>query len=335
MSEALVEVRDLTKRYPLAEHGKFVQACKGVTFSVAEGETLGLVGESGSGKTTVGRCLARLVEPTEGEILFRGQRIDTLHHRELRPYRAKLQIVFQEPSESLNPRMNVAQLLKEPLKLHGTLSKTAREGRVRELLDQVGLPARVAGIRPGGLSAGNQQRVAIARALATNPEFLVLDEPTSSLPADAEETVLALLTSLQKDLGLSYLFISHDLSLVRHFCDRVAVMYLSQVVETGSLRDVFDDPQMPYSRALLSSVLLPDPTRRRRDREAPYQLRGEIPSPVDLPPGCYLAGRCPIVVERCRHEPQQLEPLEEGHLIRCWRVTEGDYHFPPFPTRYR
>lgn len=327
MTQPLIEVRDLTKRFPLAEKDRFVQACHRVGFTIAAGETLGLVGESGSGKTTVGRCLVRLIEPTEGEIHFEGDRIDHIDQRRFRALRGKLQIVFQEPAEALNPRMSVSRLLAEPLRLHEGMSKVERQARTVELLEQVGLSPRVAEARPAELSPGDQQRVAIARALATNPQFVVLDEPTSSLPPDATEEILQLLGKLQRDIGLSYLFISHDLSLVRHFCDRVAVMYLGQVVEVGELADVFDSPQHPYSRALLSSVLMPDPTHRRRDNPPDFVLEGEIPSPVDLPPGCYLAGRCPVVVDRCHTDAQHLEPVEGRQHVRCWRITSGDHRW--------
>jgi oligopeptide/dipeptide ABC transporter ATP-binding protein len=332
MTDPLVDVRALTKRFPLAERGRFVQAAHDVTFSIAPGETLGLVGESGSGKTTVGRLLVRLLDPTEGEIVFQGERIDELSHREFRSRRSDIQIVFQEPAEALNPRMSVRHLIAEPLRLHGVRSSAARAGRVDELLEQVGLGRGVADERPSGLSAGNQQRVAIARALATSPRFLVLDEPTSSLPADATEGVLQLLSDLQGELKLSYLFISHDLTLVRHFCNRVAVMYLGQIVEIGSRSEVFDDPMHPYSRALLESVLQPDPSRRRVDAPPRVSLEGEIPSPVDLPPGCYLAGRCPAAVDRCHREEQRLVSLSDRQSVRCWRISERDLSWDDFDT---
>jgi len=324
MTKTLIEVNGLTKRFPLPERDRFVQAAHDVTFSIATGETLGLVGESGSGKTTVGRLLVRLLDVSEGEILYKGERIDHLSNKEFRPRRSEMQIVFQEPAESLNPRMTVRQLISEPLRIHGLGAASERDGRVDDILEQVGLSASVASVRPSSLSAGNMQRVAIARALATSPRFVVLDEPTSSLPADATEEILALLRRLQVDLGLSYLFISHDLTLVRHFCDRVAVMYLGQIVEIGSLEQVFGDPKHPYSRALLGSVLRHDPTSRRVDVPPSLALAGEIPSPVDLPLGCYLASRCPAAVDRCRTQPQQLEVVPAGQMVRCWRVCEGD-----------
>jgi len=320
---ALIEIRRLEKRFPLDEKGVFVQACKDVSFSIAPGETLGLVGESGSGKTTVGRCILRLLEPTSGEVYYSGTRIDKLSMRRMLPSRARLQIVFQEPLESLNPRMSVRRTLNEPLKLHMSLDKAERHARMMELLDHVGLAGRTLDAYPRDLSGGDQQRVAIARALAPEPSFIVLDEPTSSLPQDAQRDILALLRSLQEELALSYLFVSHDLSLVRYFCDRVAVMYLSQIVEMGPLEAVFGQPQHPYSRALLASVLEPR-VDAREARVKRRRLEGEIPSPVDLPHGCYLATRCPVAKERCRTEPQTLDPIGDGHLVRCWRVAEAD-----------
>lgn len=327
MTEPLIEVRGLTKRFPLAERDRFVQASHEVSFTIAPGETLGLVGESGSGKTTVGRLLLRLIEPTAGEISFAGQRIDDMPQRAFRSLRAQMQIVFQEPAEALNPRMTVFRLLAEPLRLHDVVPKHDQDGRIRQLLEQVGLTGRVGGSRPAELSPGNQQRVAIARALATGPRFVVLDEPTSSLPPDATAEILQLLADLQRDMGLAYLFISHDLSLVRHFCDRVAVMYLGQIVEIGTLDAVFDAPLHPYSRALLSSVLAHDPTNRRRDAADTFVLEGEIPSPVDLPPGCYLASRCPIAVQRCHEQPQVLDTHGGAQTVRCWRITENDHRW--------
>lgn len=322
----LVEVRELVKLFPLHERGKVVQAADRVSLHVNDGETVGLIGESGSGKTTVGRCIVRLAEPTAGEIYFRGERVDQLSQRQFRRYRSKMQVVFQEPSEALNPRMSVSALLQEPLRIQ-RWSPADRAERVRKLMDEIGVPGRIADRRPAELSAGTQQRVAIGRALAARPAFIVLDEPTSSLPPAAEDDILTLLRELQGEFRLSYLFISHDLTLVRHFCARVAVMYLGQVVESGALLQVFERPQHPYSRSLLASALIPDPAVRRRDQMPDFRLEGEIPSPVDLPAGCYLAGRCPLGKDRCVAEPQELRDVGEGHRVRCWRVTDGDHRW--------
>lgn len=319
----LVSVRDLEMRFPLSD-GKFVQACNRVSFDVFPGETLGVVGESGSGKTTVGRCVLRLLNPLGGQIHYRGTRIDQLTANRFRTYRSKMQIVFQEAYDSLDPRDTVETMLVESLTLHGKGDRARKQARAAELVDQVGLPRRTLEARPAELSAGDQQRAAIARALASDPDFIVLDEPTSNLPPDAEVEIIELLQRLQQELELAYLFISHDLSLVRHFCHRVAVMYLSQVVEIGPQEEIFANPTHPYTRALLESVLRLTPRRRRRENPPDFQLRGEIPSPVDLPPACYLASRCPMVLDRCRQEPQELLPLVPGHDIRCWRGVEGD-----------
>lgn len=324
-SHSLVEVRQLTKLFPLARSRKVLQACRDVSFSIEAGSTLGLVGESGSGKTTVGRCLAGLTELDRGQIFFKGERIDNRSPKALRSLRKYIQIVFQEPYESLNPLWSVRRTLDEPLRLHTDLTARLRRRRTEELLEVVGLGSGISSARPGELSAGDQQRVAVARALAPNPDFIVLDEPTSALPPEAKPGVLNLLRSLQDDFGLGYLFISHDLSLVRHFCDRVAVMYLGQIVEEGTRDQVLGSPRHPYSAALLSSVLHSD--RRSRDQSTgdEVQLEGEIPSPIDLPTGCYLKSRCPFSKLGCE-KPQELEeiPGELGHSVRCWRAARKE-----------
>ncbi|MBV9079192.1 MAG: ABC transporter ATP-binding protein, partial [Methylobacteriaceae bacterium] len=323
--EPVLEVRGLVKRFPIRGSTKTVHAVDDVSLSIGPGETLGLVGESGSGKTTVGRCLLRLIEPEAGEILFRGQPIQSLSPAALRPYRSKLQIVFQDPQDQLNPRWRVRDVLAEPLDLHGALARPERDARIAELLDLVGVPIALSEARPRALSAGLQQRLSIARALATDPALIVLDEPTSALAPAARAGVVRLLRDLQARLGLSYLFISHDLNTVRYLCHRIAVMYLGQVVEIGTSQEVFARPRHPYTRALLAAHLTPDPTRRRVDRVATERLEGEIPSPIDLPTGCYLAGRCPAERgPRCRDERQRLLADAGGRLARCWRATGGE-----------
>lgn len=327
-AEPLIRVERLTKHFPIRESKTFIQAVHDVSFSIQPGETLGLVGESGSGKTTVGRCLLRLAEPTSGNIWYRGTPLGSIPLQSFRPYRQKLQIVFQNPFGSLNPRWTVGDTLKEPLDLHTDLSSTDKKIRIAELVKMVGLDSDILSQRPRQLSAGKQQRISIARALATNPEFIVLDEPTSALAPAARAEIIQLLVELQNRLELSYLFISHDLSTVKYLCHRVAVMYLSQIVELGTKEQVFEHPQHPYSRALLSAVLFPDPENRRVDHEVQEALEGEIPSPVDLPKGCYLYSRCPVAHERCRDMPQVLQPHHDERLLRCWRVTEGDLVHP-------
>jgi oligopeptide/dipeptide ABC transporter ATP-binding protein len=320
----LLEVRNLIKRFPIDGSEHVVHACEDVTLTLHRGEMLGLIGESGSGKTTLGRCVLRLVEPTSGEIIFEGQDITKLSKRDLRQARCHMHIVFQEPFDSLNPQLTIGYQIAEPLRIHTKMSRAERKERVRELLKLVGLPTSVADAVPGSLSTGALQRCSIARAVATRPKLLVLDEPTSALAPESEGEVIALIKDLQTKLELSCIFISHDLSLIRSICDRVAVMYLSQVVEIGERDAIFARPRHPYTRALLASVLLPDPAQRRDLSDRAERLEGEIPSPIDLPRGCYLASRCPHVRPRCRDEPQELLAVDTEHLARCWRMTEGD-----------
>jgi oligopeptide/dipeptide ABC transporter ATP-binding protein len=326
MPEPVIEVSGLTKHFKLPGEDKVVKACTDVSFAIEAGRTLGLVGESGSGKTTVGRCLVRLLEIDGGSVAFRGEQIGALSRRRFRPYRRDIQIVFQEPFESLNPLRTVEATIEEPLRALTDLSAQERERRVAEVLEEVGLPAGAAGARPGELSAGDQQRVAIGRALVSRPAFVVLDEPTSALPPDARPAILALLKRLQSELDLAYLFISHDLSSVQALCDDVAVMYLGQIVERGTREEVLVRPRHPYSRALLSSVLLPDPERGRLLEDWQVSLAGEIPSPVDLPTGCFLEQRCPYGAPRCG-EPQELAAVagEAGRVARCWRAQTGEW----------
>lgn len=320
---ALMLVNGLVKTFP-AGGGKRVHAASDVSLSIAHGQTVGLIGESGSGKTTVGRCLAGLLSIDAGEIYFKGQRIDHLSLRRFRSFRRHIQIVFQEPFEALDPRYSIGNSIEEPLRVHTDMSRESRKQRVGQLLERVGLTASDAPHRPQSLSAGAQQRAGIARALATRPDFLVLDEPTSSLPPDVTPGILALLREIQSEMGVGYLFISHDLSLIRNFCDRVAVMYLGQIVEEGPVEQVLSKPEHPYSRGLLAAVLLPDPQSPRLTVSLPERLSGEIPSPIDLPKGCYLETRCPFATEGC-DEPQRLVDLERrpGLRVRCWR-SEAD-----------
>jgi oligopeptide/dipeptide ABC transporter ATP-binding protein len=317
-------VKELTKYFEIEGSEKPLQAVKDVSFEVREGETLGLVGESGSGKTTTGRCLLRLEEPTSGEIRYRGKDLSSLPQDAFRPFRAKLQIVFQEPFDSLNPMMTVQATLEEPLLLHLDMASVERLERVLETVQFVGLREEQLDWYPAELSSGEQQRVGIARAVVTRPDFIVLDEPISSLAPVAQVEILLLLRRLQEELGLSYLYISHDLSTVEDICHRVAVMYLSQIVEMGTKEQVFSHARHPYSKGLLASVLFPDPSRRRIDQEIEYELEGEIPSPIDLPPGCYLASRCPVALPTCHEMPQEMRSLGDGHEVRCWRVTATD-----------
>ena len=319
----LMRAQRLTKNFPIRHSTSVVHAVDQVTLNVRRGEAVGLVGESGSGKTTVGRCLVRLVDPTSGEILFDGADLSRLSASAMRGYRSRVQIVFQDPFDSVNPRWTVAQILDEPLRLHSKEDATARRKRAAEVLALVNLPEALLDRRPKGLGAGALQRINIARALILRPDFMVLDEPTSVLAPRARNALITLLARLQAELGISFLFISHDLTTVRFLCQRVAVMYLGQIVEEGTVEQVFTTPQHPYSRALLSAHLFPDPTHRRVDHPEEAALQGEIPSPIDLPKGCYLASRCSFANDGCRSTPQVL--TEHGlRTVRCHRVVAGE-----------
>jgi oligopeptide/dipeptide ABC transporter ATP-binding protein len=324
----LLEVVALSRSFAIRNSAKRVQAVSNVNFTIHAGETLGLVGESGSGKTTVGRCLLRLLDASDGRILYRGTPIDQVSRRDMRRFRAKLQIVLQDPYDSLDPRWTIGRTLREPLDLHGRGSSADKQRRIEQLLQLVDLPPRTAQRRPRDLGSGALQRINIARALASDPEFVVLDEPTSVLAPSARIGLVRLLRRLQRELGLSYLFISHDLTTVSQICHRVAVMYLSQVVEVGDTDQVFNHPRHPYTKALIASHLSPDPDNRRVDRPGREVLAGEIPSPIDLPRGCYLFSRCPHAVLRCKEEPQQLHEAEDGRWLRCWRAISGELDEP-------
>jgi oligopeptide/dipeptide ABC transporter ATP-binding protein len=312
--EPVLEVRDLVKHYPIAHSNAFVAAVNGVSFRIGKGETLGLVGESGSGKSTVARCILNLAPPTAGSIVFAGRDIGRLPAKEARALRRHIQLVFQEPFDSLNPRMTVRTIVAEPLRMD-RLRKQQREQRVKELLDLVHLPWSILDHYPHELSGGLQQRVGIARAVATNPALLVLDEPTSALDPRARRQIIDLLVELQRELEVAYLFITHDLNTLGHISHRIAVMYLGLIVEEAPTEAIFAEQRHPYSRALLSSVLFPDPETRR----ARFELRGEIPSPIDLPDGCYLASRCPLALEECRVAIPPLVAVGEGRTSACIR----------------
>ena len=323
--EVLVDIKGLVKQFTIPGTKAVVHACSDVDLTLYKGETLGVIGESGSGKTTLGRCVLRLINPTAGEVIFEGRDVTKMTGAEVRHLRTDMQIVFQEPFDALNPQITIWKQVVEPLRIHTDMSKQQRRERSLELLALVGLPPSVADAIPAMLSPGALQRASIARAISTNPKLVVLDEPTSALPPEAEAEIMALLKRLQRELGLTYIFISHDLALVRSICDRVAIMYLSQVVELGAREEIFNHPRHPYSRALLASVLLPDPKQRRDQSNRAERLEGEIPSPINLPQGCYLATRCPYVKDRCRQEPQRLTMAgQNDHFARCWRMTEGD-----------
>ncbi len=319
--EPLLEVRDLVKHFPvgggLFGHPRaLIRAVDGVSFAIRPGETLGLVGESGCGKTTTGRCILQLERPTRGQVVFEGQELTRLSDAELRPVRRRMQVIFQDPYSSLNPRLTVGQTLEEPLVVHRLARDAAtRAARVRQLLDQVGLLPQHARRYPHELSGGQRQRVAIARALATEPSLLICDEPVSALDVSIQAQILNLLEDLQQELGLTYLFIAHDLGVVRHISDRVAVMYLGKIVELADRHALYEHPRHPYTRALLAAVPIPDPElEARRER---LVLRGEVPSPLHPPSGCVFHPRCPIAIDRCRHEVPPLREVAPGHWAAC------------------
>jgi oligopeptide/dipeptide ABC transporter ATP-binding protein len=313
--ELLLDVRGLVKHFPIAGSRGVVQAVNGISFTLSPGETLGLVGESGSGKTTVGRSILGLTSLSAGTILFDGKDLTATRRRDPASLRGQIQIVFQEPADALDPRIRIGPSIEEPL-LALDVRTEERQARVQEALDLVGLPRQAARLYAAELSAGQQQRVGIARAMITRPKLLVLDEPTSALDPTTRADIIDLLVRLQKQLGTTYLFISHDLSTVRFISHRVAVMYLGMIVEQGQADAVFAQPRHPYSVGLLSSVLLPNPHLRYR---AAVSLAGEIPSPINLPSGCFLASRCPFAIDACRARIPPAEDLGGGHLVHCIR----------------
>jgi oligopeptide/dipeptide ABC transporter ATP-binding protein len=314
MSEALLEVRNLVKHFSVGQGT--VRAVDDVTLSIRRGETLGLVGDSGCGKTTTGRCVLLLERPTRGEIVFEGTDLTSLSDAALRKVRRHIQVIFQDPYSSLNPRMTIGQILAEPLKVHGIVKDPeAREARVRELLEQVGLLPQHAKRYPHQLSGGQRQRVGVARALAMEPSLIVCDEPVSALDVSIQAQIVNLLEDLQQRLGLTYLFIAHDLSVVRHISDRIVVMYLGKVVEVADRVSLYERPTHPYTRALLSAVPIPDPKLEAlRERTV---LRGEVPSPLAPPSGCVFHPRCPMAQARCSAEIPRLREIRPGHWGAC------------------
>ena len=308
---ALLDVAGLVKHY--AARGGAVRAVDGVSFALDRGETLSLVGESGCGKSTVGRCILRLVRPTEGRVALGGQRIDDLPEHRLRKLRRHMQVVFQDPFSSLNPRQRVRDIVAEPLRNFSLVSGAALEARVAELLDQVGLPASAMHRLPHEFSGGQRQRIGIARALAPGPDLLVCDEAVSALDVSVKAQIVNLLLGLQERLGLGILFISHDLAIVEHLTHRVAVMYLGRIVEIADRRALFATPRHPYTRALLSAVPVPDPGAARNRTV----LRGDVPSPLAPPPGCRFHTRCPVAFDRCRVEEPAPRQVAPGHIAAC------------------
>jgi oligopeptide/dipeptide ABC transporter ATP-binding protein len=290
-----------------------VYAVDDVSFAVSPGETLGLVGESGCGKTTVGRAILRLIEPTAGTVRLEGRDITHLGKAELRPFRQQMQIIFQDPFSSLNPRMRAGDIVGEPLKLHSQGGRKARRERVAQLFEQVGLRSAQMANFPHQFSGGQRQRIGVARALALNPKLIVADEPVSALDVSIQAQVINLLMDLQRDMGLSYLFISHNLAVVEHISHRIAVMYLGRIVEYTDKATLFTRPLHPYTEALLAAVPVPDPAIKRAKRV----VQGDVPSPLRPPPGCHFHTRCPYAEARCRHEAPALREVQPSHFVAC------------------
>jgi oligopeptide transport system ATP-binding protein len=314
----LIEARHLVKHYPILggvmlKEVASVKALDDVSLTIARGETLGLVGESGCGKTTFGRAILRLEEPTGGQVYFEGENILAYSPVQMRQLRRKMQIIFQDPFSSLNPRKNVAQIVGQPLAIHGVADRRGREERVAELLEVVGLRPEHLRRYPHQFSGGQRQRIGVARALALNPDLIVCDEAVSALDVSIQAQVINLLMDLQQSFDLTYLFISHDLSVVEHISDRVAVMYLGRLAELADAEDLYRTPLHPYTQALLSALPLPDP-RRKRQRTI---LRGDVPSPIDPPPGCRFHTRCPHIQDICRQQVPELQEIRPGHLAAC------------------
>ena len=329
MDGSILEVRRLTKHFPI-KRGLLkrtvgtVKAVDDVSFDIRTGETLGLVGESGCGKTTTSRCLLRAIEPTSGEIMFRtaeGSEVNvaTLPNRDMRPLRREMQMIFQDPFSSLNSRMSLLDIVGEPLLVHGMSSRQERQDRVAELLRLVGLRPEYMQRYPHAFSGGERQRIGIARALALNPRLVVADEPVSALDVSVQAQVINLLMDLQSEFELTYLFVAHDLSVVKQISDRVAVMYVGKIVEMANTEELFANPKHPYTEALLAAVPVPDPRARRQERRL---LQGEVANPANPPSGCYFHPRCPYVQDVCRTETPSLQEISPGHYASCHRVQE-------------
>ncbi|MCM3764660.1 ABC transporter ATP-binding protein [Neobacillus niacini] len=318
MTETLLEVKNLKKYFPiqkglLKKTVGHVKAVDNISFSVEAGETVGIVGESGCGKSTTGKTIIRLEDPTSGEIIFKNKDITTADYATLKKLRREMQIVFQDPFSSLNPRYKVGSIIERPMKIHNLYDKKERKDRVLSLLEQCGLDPSSIHKYPHEFSGGQRQRIGIARALALNPSLLVLDEPVSALDVSIQSQIINLLEDLQEEFNLTYLFISHDLSVVRHISDRIIVMYLGQMCEMAETIELFNNPLHPYTQALLSAIPLPD-TNRKIER---IMLKGDLPSPSNPPAGCPFHTRCPKVMDMCRQEKPQWKDAGKGHFVSC------------------
>lgn len=323
MTNPILEVNDLKMHFPVKEGimlraSKFNRAVDGVSLTINPGETLGLVGESGCGKSTLGRCISRLYKPTSGSIQFEGNELSNLKGRELLPYRQDIQMIFQDPMESLNARHTVGDILEEPFIVHKIGDRASRQKRIKELLEIVGLPARSASRYPFEFSGGQRQRIGIARSIALNPKLIVCDEPVSALDVSIQSQILNLLIDLQKEFNLSYLFIAHDLAVVKHISDRISIMYLGKIVESGNGEEIYHESRHPYTQSLISAIPIPDP-HRELNRQI---ISGDVPSPINPPSGCSFHPRCPMANEQCMHSEPSLAVMSEGHLASCHRTDE-------------
>ncbi|MFE8701569.1 ABC transporter ATP-binding protein [Cytobacillus sp. FJAT-54145] len=318
MTKTILKVENLRKHFPtgkrnmLGKHLQLLQAVDDVSFSIREGEVFGLVGESGCGKSTLGRCITRIVEPSSGKVVFNDEDITTLDSKSLKALRRQMQMVFQNPHSSLNPRKTIRQTFMEILKVHG-LEKGQEEARMADILEKVGLPIDALDRHPHEFSGGQLQRIVIARALLVEPRFIMADEPVSALDVSVQAQILNLLVRLKEELNLTMLFVAHDLSVVEHISDRVAVMYLGQIVEMADVEELYKNTLHPYTKALMAAIPVPDPTAKRED----YILEGDLPSPIDLPAGCRFASRCRECMAICKEESPALKEVKQGHFVAC------------------
>lgn len=319
MTEPLLQVKDVKKHFPIkgglifSKNTGTVKAVDGISFDVFEGETLGLVGESGCGKSTTGRLILQLIKPTAGQVIFKGQDLTKLSMEEMRKKRREIQMIFQDPYASLNPRRTVNEIISEPLVVHSIGTSAERKKRVEQLLDVVGLRREHGERYPHEFSGGQRQRIGIARALAVQPKLIICDEPVSALDVSVQAQVINLLEDLQQEFGLTYVFIAHDLSVVKHISNRVAVMYLGRMVELAEFAELYNNPQHPYTQALLSAIPIPNPQLKRKR----IVLQGDVPSPINPPAGCHFHPRCPYAFDRCQQEQPQLIDLGAGHFTAC------------------
>jgi peptide/nickel transport system ATP-binding protein/oligopeptide transport system ATP-binding protein len=309
----MIEVKNLRKEFNV--QGKQLVAIRDISFTISKGETLGLVGESGCGKSTTGRCLLRLEEITSGEVVYENKNLISFNRQELFSFRRNAQIIFQDPYSSLNPRMTAADIIREPLHIHRVVPKNGMENYLKELTRMVGLSESALGRFPHEFSGGQRQRIGIARALALKPQFIVCDEPISALDVSVQAQIVNLLKNLQKELGLTYLFIAHDLAMVKYISDRVAVMYLGNIVEIASAEELYSHPLHPYTQALLSAIPIPDPLLERKRRRV--ALKGEVPSPLAMPKGCPFASRCPHATPLCQEVAPEHREIAPGHFAAC------------------